>query len=91
MTLFDCLKEIITTKRGTLDKSPYFDKSWNTFMILRYLSMDNKFAKIARLANSLQCTLTNVQMYKYLVKNVPYSRNSYIRYISKPKTKSKKK
>lgn len=88
MTLFDCLKDIITLKSGGLNNSPDFKKAFNVFMICRYLSMDKRFSAVAAEANRLQESLTQEQMYQYLLASVPRHRNSYIRYISKKKKDS---
>lgn len=88
MNLFDCLREIITTKKGDLDDHPDFSRTWSTYMICRYLSMDPRFFEIAQIANRMQLHQTNQQMYRFLVKNIPQQRNSFIKYISKPKATS---
>ena len=90
MTIFDCLKEIITHKKGNLTEDPEFKRSFNVFMICRYLSMDKRFANAAAHANSVQCVLTQEQMYRMLLSTVPRQQNAYIKYISKPKKKKVK-
>jgi hypothetical protein len=87
MTIFDCLKEIITTKRGDLCDHPDFNKTWSTFMVCRYLSMDSRFFDISQTANRMQGSLSNEQVYTFLVKHIPKQRSSYIKYITKPKAK----
>lgn len=86
MNLFDCLKEIITEKKGDLYGHPDFSKAWSNYMIVRYLSMDPRFFQIATIANNLQTQLSSKDMYLFLVKHTPYSKNSFIKYITKPKT-----
>lgn len=90
MTIFDCLKEIITTKSGKLSKEIEFEKIWDNFMIVRYLSMDNRFLEVSQIANQFTSTFTKEEMYKFLLTAVPKNRDSFISYISKPKKKSKK-
>lgn len=90
MNTFDILKDIITTKSGKLIEDPDFKKSFNNFMICRYLSMDRRFADQIAQINKLQLLLSSEEMYKYLVKVLPYQKSSFIKYISKPK-KSKEK
>ena len=85
MTLFDILKDIITTKSGTLHTEPDFKSVWSSYMVCRYLSMDSRFFPIAENFNKLYLTMTNKQAYLYLTKAIPQNRNSFIRYISKPK------
>ena len=92
MTLFDCLSDIIRDKSGTLHQHEDFKKTWSTYMILRYLSMDSEFQPIATEMNKYQQTLTSEQMYLFLVKVIPYRRSTFIKYIkSKKKAETKKK
>jgi len=86
MTLFDCLKDIITKKTGKLHTQDGFRKAWSNYMIIRYLSMDKRFMAIATEMNKFSETLSFEQMYLFLVDMIPYDKNSYIQYI-----KSKKK
>ena len=90
MNTFDCLKEIITIKSGKLSEEIDFDKNWDSFMIVRYLSMDDRFVDIAVVANQFTSIFTKKEMYNFLLKSIPKNRNSFISYISKPKKKSKK-
>jgi len=85
MNIFDFLKEIISEKRGNLHLSPLFSKEWDSFMMARYLSMDKRFENIAECFSQLYLHMNSEQAYLYLLKAVPYHRNSFIRYISKPK------
>lgn len=91
MTLFDCLKDIITTKTGTLHTQDGFKKAWSNYMIIRYLSMNSRYRNIAVEMNKFSATLTAEQMYRFLVKMVPYSKKSFIKYIKPAKTKAKTK
>ena len=83
MTIFDILKDIITNKKGDLNKEPGFKSAWNSFMICRYLSMDKRFIDIAEKMNKMHINLSANQMYRYLLLKIPKQRNSFIRYISK--------
>jgi hypothetical protein len=85
MTLFDCLKDIINTKSGKLHLEPGFKKAWSNYMIVRYLSMDDRFFEISQIANNLQSSMSPEQMYLFLVKVIPRSHRSFIKYITKPK------
>jgi hypothetical protein len=91
MTIFDCLKDIITTKSQKLHLDPDFKKVWSSFMITRYLSMDKRFADLAFDINKYQMTLTSEQLYLTLCKIIPKQNNSFIKYISKPKKEKVKK
>lgn len=85
MNLFDCLKDIIVTKRGDLNDHPDFSKVWSNYMIARYLSMEPKFLEISQIVNRMQGHQDDETVYKFLVKNIPKQRSSFIKYISKPK------
>jgi hypothetical protein len=87
MNLFDCLKDIIVTKKGDLCDHPDFNRVWSNYMIARYLSMDTRFFEISQTVNRMQLSLPSETVYKFLVKNVPKQRSSYIKYITKPKAK----
>ncbi len=89
MTLFDCLKDVITVKSGKLAEQADFKKTWSSFMMVRYLSMDSRFQEVAFEANRMTELLSAEQMYRYLVKAVPKSSNSFIRYIAKAKAAKK--
>jgi hypothetical protein len=88
MSLFDCLKDIITYKTKTLHHNPEFGSVWSSFMIIRYLSMDKRFYTVAEDANRLVSVLSPEQMYLYLSAAISKSGNSYITYIKKPTAKS---
>lgn len=87
LTIFDCLKEVITNKTGTLEDHPEFDKIWSNYMMVRYLSMDKRFVKFAETLNPLQTVMDKHQFYRYLLKAIPFNKNSFIPYISKGKKK----
>ena len=89
MNLFDCLKDIITTKTGTLHTQEDFKKVWSNYMVMRYLSMDSRFRHIAVEMNKFSETLSSEQMYMFLVKMVPYSKSNFIKYIKPAKTDKK--
>jgi hypothetical protein len=87
MNIYDILKDIITVKSGKLHTEPDFKKVWSSFMIARYLSMDSKFVNYGALVNKYQLIFMPEQMYLFLVKSIPQNRNSFIKYITKPKKK----
>ena len=88
--IFYCLKEIITIKSGNLHTHPQFKQTFNVWLICRYLSMDERFRYVADLMNYQGQYLSQEQMYKWLVKIVPQYKNSFIKYISKPKKPKEK-
>jgi hypothetical protein len=85
MNLFDILKDLIKEKSGTLCYEEGFDKAWNSYMVIRYLSMDKRFIRYANIANKIQMDLDSIQMYKFLIKIIPQNNNTWIKYISKKK------
>lgn len=87
MTLFDILKDIITFKSGTLHEKPEFKKSFDKFIIMRFLSMHPSSFKVVEELNiyAKQRDITDEDFYLILVDKVPYSRNNFIKYIKKPK------
>ena len=90
MNTFDYLKDIISNKTGKLTDQVDFDKTFDSYMIVRYLSMDERFIDCAEIANQYVPILSKREMYKLLINIVPKNRNCFISYISKPKKKSKK-
>ena len=89
MTIFDCLNDIIVTKSGKLHEDMEFTKVWSNYIILRYLSMDNKYRQYATILNKHVSTFTQVEMYRILLKVLPKQNSCFISYIKKTK-KSKK-
>lgn len=85
MTIFDCLKDIITEKSSKLPENPDFSKTFNVYMIIRYLSMDKRFSNNIIDIMKLQQILSQEEMYYYLIKIIPKEKNSFIKYITKPK------
>ena len=85
MTIFDCLKDIIVTKKGDLCDHPDFSRTWSNYMIARYLSMDPKFLKYAEVVNRMQLHHTSETVYRYCLRAIPRQRSSWIKYIAKPK------
>ena len=81
LSLFDILSDIITHKTGTLQHQPDFETVFSSFMVLRYLFCKESTRDIALVANGFSDALTSEQMYMFLVTSVPFSSNSFIRYI----------
>lgn len=86
MNLFDILKDIITIKTGKLHKHPDFKKGFNRFIIIRYLSMDTRFEKIAEQLNTYSTLkyISDKDLYLIMVKKIPKCNSSFIKYIKKP-------
>lgn len=91
MTIFDILKDIISTKSKTLHLKPEFKKGFNRYIIIRYLSMDKRFEKVAEELNDYasQCNISDEDLYLIMTQKLPKCRNSFIKYIKKPKAESK--
>jgi hypothetical protein len=83
MTIYDILKDLIQVKSAKLDEHPLFKKSFNKYMVLRYLSMRKDLLPVAVMCNSLQQNLSESQLYHLLIKLIPRSSNTYISYIKK--------
>ena len=90
MTIFDILKDIITDKTGKLSLEPEFEREFNVYMICRYLSMRSSYIIYGEWINQYGTYLTKENQYRFLVKHVPYSKNSFIAYMKKKKAKKKK-
>lgn len=87
MNVFDCLSDILKTKSGNLTEKFGFQKAWSTFVITRYMSMDDNLMDIACKMNRLQGNkeFDSKMAYKLLNKAVPKRNSTFIRYITKPK------
>lgn len=81
--LFDYLNDITFSKRGDLSKTDYEMKSWNSFMILKYLSQDTGFLPIINIFNGYSDSLTPQQLYKSLLMVLPRSK----KFLKYPKLK----
>ena len=87
MTIFDCLNEIITYKKGDLIQNSEFDKIWNNFMIIRFLTF-SKNKEIKKIG--LECArngfydLSKEELYKYLFEAIKKTPFVNIKYSKKP-------
>jgi len=80
LTIFDYLKDICYLKKGNLPETRDFEmKVWNSFMILRYLSLNKKFLPIINIFNIYQAILTPKELYKSLVIVLPKN-NAFLKY-----------
>lgn len=88
MTIFDCLNDILFTKRGKLLQNVDDEPNFNQYMINRWCSMysPNMAVVINNTVNWLYSTFETKQQYYTFVKNVlPRVPNKRIHYIKKNK------
>lgn len=90
MTIFDILKDVLTTKKGNLHESPDFSKVYSNYMLARYLSMRSELIQYGQWLNQYGTVMSSENCYKFLVKMVPKSKVPYIQYLkSKKEVKEK--
>ena len=88
MTIFDILDNILKTKSSDLYenhiKSEDFFKTYNLYMIIKWLSMNANKAILSALTE-YQSTLENITdrelHYKLLIKIIPQNRNIFLKYV----------
>lgn len=87
MTIFDILNDIIKHKTGKLADDPEFEKKFNPYFVIRYLSMHKKYEKYAFKLNNYpkQKYVSKRDIYFMLINMIPKSNDTYIKYIKKPK------
>lgn len=85
MTIFQILDDVIRDKTGKLSDDPMFENDFNVFMLARYLSMRRDLVKYADFVNRYSKYLTVLNIYHYLLDNIPRSDRPFIKYISKKK------
>jgi hypothetical protein len=74
VTIFDYLKDIMINKKGDVTaKDPSMSK-FNTFMIIRFLSLDDGYLPFLNVVNTFQDNLTKEEAYKMLLLTIPKSR-----------------
>lgn len=91
MTIFDCLNDILFTKRGKLLQNADDEPAFNQYMINRWASMYSP--QMALLVNNTVNWLyavfeTKQQYYKFVSNVFPKLHNKRIHYIKKNKTES---
>lgn len=91
MTIFDCIKDVLFTKRGKLLQNVDDESSFNMYMLNRWCSMYNP--NIAMLINNSCNWLYSVfvdkqQYYKFMLSVMPRVPNKRIHYIKKNKPDS---
>ena len=86
---FTILGDILLKKSGKLEEEfpDEFKKHMSTFMLLRYLSMSDKYLGYVTLIQKQTSVLTPVEVYKWFWKHTPKNRSGYISYIKKKKKK----
>lgn len=86
MTIFDWLKQI-TYNKGDWDSFSDDDKkSWNNYMIHRFLSMNPDYIEVVNIVQKYQY-LTDKQLYT-IYKNLIPKRNVFLKYIKGKKDKT---
>jgi len=86
LTIFSYLQDISMGKKGNIyyDKDPDL-KKFDTFMILRYLSLEKSLVPFVNILNQYQGVLSKLQMYLFLIAMIPRD-NRFLQY---PKLKEK--
>jgi hypothetical protein len=80
--LFTILNDIKVTKRGTLldDEDNSYTSTFNTYMVLRFLSMNEGLCPLINSINHIQDSLDKKEMYKLLVNYIPKT-NTYDQFV----------
>lgn len=78
--LFDIINDIKVFKKGDLLDAPEYEKAFDKFMVMRFLSMNDDLCEIVNYVNDFQDILTKKQLYKLLVEIVPITK-SYDPYV----------
>jgi len=83
LTLFNYLTDIMSGKKGNihLEKDPNLS-SFDTFMILRFLSYDEGYLPFINVINGFQDNLTKEEAYKMLVLTIPKT-NKFLKFPKK--------
>lgn len=88
MTIFDILENIIKTKSNDLYnnhiKSNDFEKTYNLYMIIKWLSMNTNKSILSKLTE-YQSIMENIidkdLHYKLLLKIIPQNKNIFLKYV----------
>ena len=92
MTIFDCLSDILFTKRGKLLQNVDEEAGFNQYMINRWCSMysPNMAVLVNNTVNWLYSAFeTKQQYYKFVLSVFPRLQNKRIHYIKKKKPEDK--
>ena len=79
-TVFDWIKAIIDTKQSWNTFTPDQQKTWNSFMIHRLLSMNPKYIEVVNYIQGLNIQ-DNKKLYEVYCWMIPQSKNTYSTYI----------
>ena len=89
MQVYDFVSDILTKKSGgTLYKDPRF-KSFNSYMLCRYLSMKPHLIPFAEALLKYQSVLTDEQVYRWAYSVIPKQRSGFVTYMKPRKSKNK--
>lgn len=84
MTIFDILNDITSNKKKKLHEDPEFNNIFSSYMILRWLSMDDAFVGVVQKVEPFSSEYTKEQFYLLLCDLIP-AKKVYLKYIKKPK------
>ncbi len=90
MTLFDWLNQILLHKKNWDDFEEHEKKTFNTFMINRFLSMSSDFAEAVNICQEYTFQMEDKDVYN-LYKNLFPKQKKFLRYIKGKKEKNSKK
>lgn len=92
MDFFEVLRNVIQKNDPNIVENPDFDKVFTSYMLVRYLSMRLDLLPLAQVIQSMQkAGISEKDIYQFAYKNVPYSRNGYIKYIKPSSSDTSKK
>jgi hypothetical protein len=79
VTIFTYLNDIMINKKGDvhIKNDPSMSK-FNTYQILRFLSLDEGYVSFINVINGFQDILTKEETYKLLIKTIPRSKRFLI-------------
>ena len=78
--IFDIIKDIKVYKKSDLLNANEYEKAFDKFMVMRFLSMNDDICEIINYVNDIQDILSKKQLYKLLIEIVPVTK-SYDPYI----------
>ena len=82
VNLFDYLKDIAYLKKGNLQERDPGLKGFSSFMILRYLSLEESYVPFIMIIDKYQGVCTKEQMYRLLLNLIPRD-NKFFKYPKK--------
>lgn len=88
MNFFEILRNILQKTDPEMEKKPGFEQAFNSYMLIRYLSMRISLLPFAEIIQKFQrAGVSELDIYRFAYANIPVQ-NPFIKYI-KAKTKSK--